>query len=163
MVPQFRQEHEFQIKSRSGKTHAPRAKIVQFPMRLSWANTAHKMQGQTVKKDSKLIVHWNKHFQHGMAYVMLGRCESINDLYISGNFDPALIKCSPDALEEAKRISKLIKDRSFLEAQLNQSCLKISYLNIRSFVPHIEDLKRLQTFMKSDVFGLGEIWTDSNF
>ena len=41
-----------------------------FKFRLSWAITCHKMQGQTVKKGSKLIVHGHAKLQDGMAYVM---------------------------------------------------------------------------------------------
>lgn len=41
-----------------------------FCCRLSWAITCHKMQGQTVKKGSKLIIHGNSGLQNGMAYVM---------------------------------------------------------------------------------------------
>ena len=50
--------------------HALKKKIKQFPIRLSWAITCHKMQGQTNKKGSKLVVHWHPKLQDGMAYVM---------------------------------------------------------------------------------------------
>ena len=45
-------------------------KVQQFPLTLAWGITCHKMQGQTVKKGSKLIVHWNPKLKYGMAYVM---------------------------------------------------------------------------------------------
>ena len=45
-------------------------KCQQFPLTLSWGITCHKMQGQTVKKGSKIIVHWNPKLKDGMAYVM---------------------------------------------------------------------------------------------
>ena len=38
--------------------------------RLAWAITAHKTQGQTIRKNSKLVLHWHKKLQNGMAYVM---------------------------------------------------------------------------------------------
>ena len=84
-TPIFRQELEYQVLSRKGYGHAMRAKIVQFPLKLFYASTAHKMQGQTVKAGSKVIIHWHKNMTTGMAYVMLGRCERLEDIYIAGN------------------------------------------------------------------------------
>ena len=47
-----------------------RIKIKQFPLTMAWGITCHKMQGQTVKKGSKLIIHWHAKLKDGMAYVM---------------------------------------------------------------------------------------------
>ena len=162
-TPIFRQELEYNITSKRGKGHAPKAKIVQFPMRLAWATTAHKMQGQTVKAGSKLIVHWNKKFQPGMAYVMLGRCERIEDLYIAGKLDFELIKCSPCALKEAEKISHAVKERSIQKAKSDLNTMQISCLNIRSFPGKINDLKCVDQIMKSDLICLCETWTEDGF
>jgi hypothetical protein len=43
-TPIFRQELEYQICAARGNSHAARAKVIQFPLRLSWAITCHKMQ-----------------------------------------------------------------------------------------------------------------------
>jgi hypothetical protein len=55
------------------------------------------MQGQTVKAGSKVVIHWNARFTNGMAYVMLGRTEQLEDIFIAGNYDEKKIKCSPAA------------------------------------------------------------------
>ena len=55
--------------------------------RLAWAITCHKMQGQTIKRGSKVVVNWSKRMPQSLAYVMLSRPESVEDLFISGNFD----------------------------------------------------------------------------
>lgn len=157
-TPIFRQELEYQITSRSGKSHAPRAKIIQFPLKLSWANTAHKMQGTTVKKGSKLVVHWNKKFKPGMAYVMLGRCESLDDIFIAGDFDKDLIKCSPEALKEAKRISEVIQERNDSNKLMTSISLSIGCLNVRSLQAHFGDLENLEPLLKCDIFSLCETW-----
>ena len=83
-TPIFKQDLEYQVFSRKGYGHAARAKVIQFPLKLFYASTAHKMQGQTIKAGSKVVIHWHKNMTNGMAYVMLGRCEKLEDIFISG-------------------------------------------------------------------------------
>ena len=63
-------EFDYQLNSKKGYRHAARIMMKQFPVTLSWGITCHKMQGQTIKKGSKLIVHWHENLKYGMAYVM---------------------------------------------------------------------------------------------
>ena len=43
-TPIFKIEKEFYLASRRGRVHAARAKLFQFPLRLAYAQTGHKMQ-----------------------------------------------------------------------------------------------------------------------
>ena len=78
---------------------------MQFPFTLAWAATGHTMQGVTFKTGSgaKLVIHWNT-FPAGMAYVMLGRVETIHDMFIVGDFDPGEIKADEEAKNETERL-----------------------------------------------------------
>ena len=42
-----------------------------------------------------------------MAYVMLGRTELLNDMYIAGDFSVEQIKCDQAALFESKRLLEI--------------------------------------------------------
>ena len=116
------------------------------------------MQGVTVTKGSKLVIHWQKAFKPGMAYVMLGRCESIKDIYISGEFDPANIKCDKAALAEAQRIDEVVRARDEIEQLLQDKMWTVSFINVRSLPAHFADVESVPILKQSHVFACGETW-----
>ena len=68
--------------------HAATATVFQFPIKLAFAITGHKMQGQTIKKGSQVVVNWSRRMPPALAYMMLSRTETLGDLFIAGDFDP---------------------------------------------------------------------------
>ena len=58
------------------------ATAIQYPVRLAYAATAHKIQGHTLKKPQPLVVDLVTWLQPAMAYVMLSRVQSLVQLYI---------------------------------------------------------------------------------
>jgi hypothetical protein len=119
------------------------------------------MQGQTVKSGSKVVIHWNKSFQKGMAYVCLGRSERLEDIFIVGQFNAANIKCEPLAKLASDDLSRRAINKphnlpSWYKCQDGQ--LKVTLLNIRSLQAHIDDIKQDFVIMQSDVICLTETW-----
>ena len=88
--------------SKSKRGSIATAKVIQFPIKLAFAATAHKIQGQTVKKPRKVIVDLHSVFQPAMAYVMLSRVESIDQLYILETFNEACMH----AINELRKMNK---------------------------------------------------------
>ena len=76
------------VTGKDGQKHLEkdvRATIRQFPMRLGWATTIHKSQGQTytaVNVDIRSI------FCKGQLYVALSRCRTLDGMHIIGEIDP---------------------------------------------------------------------------
>lgn len=69
--------------------------ISQFPLRLAWAATVHKSQGQTFEK-LEVDLHGGG-FADGLAYVALSRCKSLDGLYLKRAVNVDDVKISKEA------------------------------------------------------------------
>ena len=159
-TPIVRHELEFNIQRRSGSSHAATGKVEQFPLRIFYASTAHRMQGQTIRSGCKVAIHWTKKMQNepGMAYVMLGRSEKLEDIHIIGDIDFDSIKCSLPALEESKRLYEMFQVENQERLNFRRSHFIITYINIRSLKCHLKSVVNDSFLMSSDLLGFGETW-----
>ena len=84
-----------------------------------------------------------------------GRCESINDLWIAGSFDPTKITGNELAKKESERLAKeaqLAIESSFFA----QDYIFISFLNARSLRKHQGDIVNDPELMNSTILGIAE-------
>jgi ATP-dependent exoDNAse (exonuclease V) alpha subunit len=73
----------------------------QFPIKLAWALTIHKSQGQTLKE---VVVDLGRGaFAHGQAYVALSRCESLAGLWLRRPLRPTDVLFDDRVLSFLKR------------------------------------------------------------
>jgi len=79
----------------------PVAELEQFPLRLGYAITVHRSQGQTL---DGVVCDLSKVFASGLGYVALSRVKSLKDLVISGWSDRAL-----DIDPLSRKISNYVK------------------------------------------------------
>ena len=138
-VPIFWYTLEFNISGgrSNAKQHGATCKVTQIPLRLGWAFTAHKLQGVTLKKGTDLVCHGHKSMtrEKGMVYVMLSRCERLENVFLDENLLLKYIKCDPYSLIATKRLEEInivpiIKKQKF----------DVFYLNIYSLRNKMEDL-----------------------
>ena len=127
--------------SKSKKSVVNTAKVIQFPIRLAFACTAHKIQGATIPKPQKAIINVSDTFAAAMVYVMLSRVCTLEQIYILNTFEEAKMYPNTKALEELERLDKisLNKNPSKWEKQ-DEDALKISSLNCRSLTKHHPDM-----------------------
>ena len=77
---------------------ASKANAVQFPLKLSYAVTVHKIQGQTIKKPIHVVVDLNRAKNETQVYVMLSRAQELNQIIILDKLYENIWKVSHKAL-----------------------------------------------------------------
>ena len=140
------------------KAHSAKAKVIQFPLKLAWAITSHKIQGQTIKDPKPVGMDIQTTFSKAQAYVMLGRVENLQQVYLA-DFKDNKLGCSIKSLLESenlqRRADELLAGNSWLNCT---SSLKISCLNIRSLKNHYSHLCSDSYMLKSDIIAITETW-----
>lgn len=131
----------------------------QFPIRLSWACTAHKVQGMTT---DKVVVNLDRAFAPGQAYVALSRVTSKSGLFIDTD-DPARLQkniySDPEVKAALNEMAKVIFGD--ISRTLDSSGKKIILHNIQSLGSHFADLRNDVRFSQADIICLTETWLRS--
>lgn len=70
--------------------------FTQYPIKLAWAITIHKSQGQTY---DSVYIDMGRAFDYGQVYVALSRCKSLDTLYLARPIYRSSIKVDEDILK----------------------------------------------------------------
>ncbi|XP_062609123.1 uncharacterized protein LOC134270887 [Saccostrea cucullata] len=129
----------------------------QFPLQLSWACTAHKVQGMTT---NEIVVNLDKVFSPGQAYVALSRVTSKQGLHIEtsqGDIQNLLrrkIYADPDVKNAVCKMQKLEITTNLAESD----CKRIVLHNIQGLPANFKEMKSDTRFQKANVICLTETW-----
>ena len=152
--PIFRSKLQYSVPyKKSSRLHGTKCQVIQFPLKLAWACTAHKMQGVTIKSGNDLIIHGNKKIKPSMYYVMLSRCANIENVFIDKNFDSKGLTCHQKSLQENINLD----DRSIVNKYQDMEH-DIYMVNVRSLPKHFNDLLCDMHAMSSSHICLVESW-----
>ena len=155
-TPILRSETTFTVSRKNKNLTVSR---YQFPLKLAWACTIHKVQGLTV---DKIVVSFEGRFGPGQAYVALSRAKTLPGLHIT-NFESKkiTINSSVQTQMETLRTDKAIPEYyNFFSMWKNTNIL--SLLNTRSFPCHKHDLISDPILQQSDIIILTETWLNDH-
>ena len=145
--------------AKKSKNVANTAKVIQFPLRLCFAATAHGFQGQTVYKPNKSANDFCSVFEAAQSYVMLSRVQALSQLFIIGRLPDNKFYASPKALKELERLNRIsINNNPPVWEQPFEWSLKIAALNCQSLRDKLIDLQNDPILAFSDIICLSETW-----
>ena len=134
--------------------------VQQFPLKLSFAATAHKVQGQTIKKPCEVILDLESVRESAQGYVMLSRVEDLTQLYIDGNIFEEKLTHNEDAKTEMDNLFKSSL-KSFVN--VNRSEITLSTINIRSLHSNFNNLLKNLKNLSAYVICVQETWLDTSY
>jgi len=151
-VPIIRQEVQFFTGRGRQSVEARRT---QFPLTLAWACTIHKVQGKTLEQIVVSMEGRGK-FMPGQAYVAMSRVRTLQGLFFLG-FDACHILINPVVQREMDRLNNIPKREHRLEHyETENRCVNIGFLNVRSYLEHLDDMKNDAAIRKMGVLCFAE-------
>ena len=147
---------QYTLRKKSGDVGTT-ATVIQFPIKLAFAITSHKIQGQTIKNPSKVVLDINSVFEDAQAYVMLSRVQQLEQVFILGVLEESKIRTSRVALYELQRMKSLSANTNPSPWQkVQHDALKIVSLNCAGLAPHFTDILNDEHVMNADIIHLSE-------
>ena len=157
-----RVSNTYTLRKRSGDVSTT-ATVIQFPVKVAFAITSHKIQGQTIPWPNKVVLDLDSIFEHAQAHVMLSRAQQISQIYILNRLDENKIQTSPVALRETKRLAAIsINANPTPWYKENNISLKVVSLNCAGLQAHFRDIEVDDTIAKADIIHLIETSLEDN-
>ena len=149
--------NQYPLRKKSGHVGSS-ALVIQFPVKLAYAITAHKIQGQTIPKPNKVVLDLNSVFEDAQAHVMLSRVQCLDQVYIRKNLDESKIRTSQIGLAELERLKRISinENPTPWNRSTKNNNINIVSLNCAGLAPHFIDITVDEKLKKADIIHLME-------
>ena len=133
--------------------------LIQFPVKVAQAITAHKIQGQTIPQPLKVALDLASIFDDAQGYVMLSRVEDLDQIYILDCIKEEKLRPSAKALAELEEMNKRsINQNPIPWRQRKSNSVNISSMNCMNLMNNYADILKDKTIMESTLIAFSETW-----
>ena len=101
-------------------------------------------------------------FQPAQAYVMLSRCQTLDQVFILDKLDPTKLKINQGAYGELKRLEMISINRNPSTWYSKENVIHVASFNCNGLLPHIADMRRDNKLLNADLIQVQEtsLFTD---
>ena len=147
---------QYTLRSKSGDIGTT-ATVIQFPVKLAFAITAHKIQGQSILHPTTVAMDLESVFGPAQAYVMLSRVQSIDQLFIVGHLSENSLRISSEAIKEFENLEKISWNKNPSPwHKSEENSLKIATLNCAGMLSHLRDIVKDDKILQGHIVHLLE-------
>ena len=156
-------EYEYSLAKKGGLVSST-AKLIQHPLILAWAVTAHKFQGATVEYPRTIVIDLRPITKENasMAYVMESRVQRLEQLYILEKLINDKMFAHARALTEYDRLMEVSMNNNPTEWEKETGGIKLFFLNYRSLKNKFTNVKNYTMIQKADLIVLTETWLEKS-
>ena len=154
--------NQYSLRKKSGDVGTT-ATVIQFPVKLAFAITSHKIQGQTIPWPLSVVLDLNSIFEDAQAHVMLSRVQRLQQVYILRSLDDTKIRTSNIGLKELQRLKTIsINENPTPWHRRNEKMIKVVSLNCAGLSTHFIDIQADKKLMEADIIHLVETSLEAN-
>lgn len=146
--------------SKKQAVHGQQDICIQFPIRLGFAMSIHKIQGGTIHLGNYLISCFKDIFGGSQAYTLLSQLKELEQVFLLEDW-------FENKIHTSQKLLKALKD--LLARATNDNCIgkcheevNIIILNVQNLMHHIEDVKNHHILQDQNHVILSETWMDSS-
>ncbi|CAF3792202.1 unnamed protein product [Rotaria sp. Silwood1] len=126
----------------------------QFPIRLGWASTVHKVQGATIKG---VVVDLKRFNQPGQGYVSFTRPTNSDELFLTELREEAFF-CDEQIEESIIKMRKMLYQYAPID---KKAFFRLGFHNVEGLEAHYNDIKNHHWYKTCNIICINETWLQS--